>query len=201
MRASSQLAADRASLSLVLCSCRVIVVSSLVAPHLCLFVAAGRFAWGRLREAVGELGQDTAAEVTETATLKANNKDIKWQVCDGGRVILFFRLSSFVLLLLLLLRHRCCSKSLAAVEVSLLALKFPIVMSQCQPLSLLVMMAVVVALVISRSCRHRLAASPQFCSPALCHAAPPCPRPISPFPHAKSDVKPLKKARDPHRPE
>lgn len=34
----------------------------------------------RLRLAVAELGKDTADEVTEVATLKANNQDIKWQV-------------------------------------------------------------------------------------------------------------------------
>lgn len=35
----------------------------------------------RLRLAVAGLGKDTADEVTEVATLKANNHDIKWQVC------------------------------------------------------------------------------------------------------------------------
>eukprot|EP00752_Nemacystus_decipiens_P008540 g7627.t1 len=34
---------------------------------------------GRLRLAVADLGKDTADEVTEVATLKANQKDIRWQ--------------------------------------------------------------------------------------------------------------------------
>lgn len=34
----------------------------------------------RLREIVGELGRRMAAQVTELGTLKANYKDIKWQV-------------------------------------------------------------------------------------------------------------------------
>lgn len=36
--------------------------------------------FNRLREIVGELGRRMAAQVTELGTLKANYKDIKWQV-------------------------------------------------------------------------------------------------------------------------
>lgn len=43
-------------------------------------VGVSSLRFGRLRDAVRELGRDMAKQVSDIANLKANNQDIKWQV-------------------------------------------------------------------------------------------------------------------------